>query len=149
MTATLTAVSRASALTARLDEVRVERDRALAELTPSGSGDAADRATNVDVQARLEMLEQRIMNIEADLTALPTAQAADGVLSEGDVVTLDLGEGPEDFLLGSINQSSDGLAVITPGSPLGQALLGATVGSSVRYTTSARHVLDATVIAIS
>jgi transcription elongation factor GreA len=148
MTATINAVSRQQALMARLDELRAERDRALTELIPEGTGDAADRATNVDVQARLEMLEQRIVTIESDLAAAPVTRSTNGTVAEGDIVTIDLGDGPETFLLGSINQSGDGLAVITPGSPLGRALLGASVGSSVRYVTSSRQELQATVIAI-
>jgi|SRR6185437_11154465 transcription elongation factor GreA len=148
MTATITAESRTNTLIARLEELRAERDRALAELTPSDSGDAADRATNVDVQVRLDMLEERIVTIETDLAAGPAARPGDGSAAEGDVVTIDLGDGPEVFLLGSINQSGEGLAVITPGSPLGQALLGASVGSSVRYVTGSRQQLLATLLAV-
>jgi transcription elongation factor GreA len=148
MTATITAESRTNTLIARLEELRAERDRALAELTPSDSGDAADRATNVDVQVRLDMLEERIVTIETDLAAGPTARPEDGTAAEGDVITIDLGDGPEVFLLGSINQSGDTLAVITPGSPLGRALLGASVGSSVRYVTGSRKQLRATLLAV-
>jgi len=148
MTATITPTSRNHALTTRLDTLRAERDRALAELTPSDSGDAADRATNVDVQARLELLELRIVTIESDLATRPVTRSADGVVAEGDVVTIDLGDGPETFLLGSINQSADGLTVITPGSPLGKALLGASVGASVRYVTKSRQELQAAVLSI-
>lgn len=148
MTATMTATSRIEALTTRLEELRTERERALVELTPSGSGDAADRATNIDVQARLELLELRIVTIESDLAAGPASRPTDGGVAEGDIVTIDLGDGPETHLLASINQSAGELTVITPGSPLGRALLGASVGATVKYVATSRRELQATVISI-
>jgi transcription elongation factor GreA len=150
MTAIITPGSRRDVLTARLDTLRAERDQALAETIPSGFGDVADRATNVDGHVRLAMLEERIATVEDELAARdPRADrsAADGV-AVGDIVTLDFGDGPESFLLGSVDQGGDSIDVITPSSPLGHALQGAQVGATVSYTTRSHRTLYATLTAI-
>lgn len=149
MTATLNSASRREILAARLATLRAERDQALAETIPSGGGDMADRATNVNGHVRLAMLEQRIANVETDLAALrsrTTRRAADGV-AVGDVVTVDFGDGPETFLLGSVDEATDRFDVITPESPLGRALTGAHPGSTIFYTAGPR-TLRATVISV-
>jgi transcription elongation factor GreA len=150
MTAIITPGSRRDVLRARLDTLRAERDQALAETIPSGFGDVADRATNVDGHVRLAMLEQRIAAVEDELAAGdPRADrsAADGV-AVGDIVTLDFGDGPESFLLGSVDQGGDNIDVITPSSPLGSALQGAQVGATIAYTARSHRTLYATVTAI-
>ncbi|MEP7179430.1 MAG: hypothetical protein ABI775_10100 [Pseudonocardiales bacterium] len=148
MTATMSAVSRQDVLNARLETLRSEREQTLTETIPSGAGDLADRATNVDGHVRLAMLERRIATVETELAAThqPGARSADGAIAVGDLVTLDLGDGPESFLLGSIDQGGGELAVITPSSPLGQALQGAPVGSRITYSIGNR-TLHATFIA--
>jgi transcription elongation factor GreA len=65
------------------------------------------------------------------------------------MLTLDLGDGPETFLLGSVDEATDSFDVITPNSPLGKALLGARVGSSVSYRTRPGRKLSARIIAVS
>ncbi|MDT4934723.1 MAG: transcription elongation factor GreA [Pseudonocardiales bacterium] len=150
MTAIITPGSRRDVLTARLDTLRAERDQALAETIPSGFGDVADRATNVDGHVRLAMLEQRIAAVEDELAARdPRADRSDSDgVAVGDIVTLDFGDGPESFLLGSVDQGDDNIDVITPSSPLGHALQGAQVGATVSYTTRSHRTLYATVTAI-
>jgi transcription elongation factor GreA len=138
-------------LTARLTELRAERDQALTETIPVGDGDMADRATNVNGHVRLAMLEERIAIIEQELAAFretSTRSAGNGV-SVGDMLTLDLGDGPETFLLGSVDEATDSFDVITPNSPLGKALVGARVGSSVSYRTRPGRKLSARIIAVS
>ena len=44
---------------------------------------------------------------------------------------LDFGDGPEEFLVGSVEELRSGFDVITPGSPLGTALLGRRSGDVV------------------
>lgn len=150
MTATLLPPdARHDVLLQRLEALRLERDRTVAEVIPSGAGDAADRATNVDGQVRLAMLEDRIANLESELSEgrRPERAGAD-VVAEGDVVDVDFGDGPESFFLGSIDHAGDGVDVITPGSPLGRALVGATVGVTVSYSARTGRTLQATVVAI-
>jgi transcription elongation factor GreA len=56
----------------------------------------------------------------------------DGTVQAGVVVVLDFGTGPEEFLVGSVEELRSGFDVITPGSPLGIALLGHHAGDVVR-----------------
>lgn len=149
MTATLDAGARRAMLTERLAELHAERAQAQAEIAPQLSGDDADRATNVDGHVRLAMLDERIAAVEAELAnnaARKTRGATDPV-EVGDVVTVDLGDGPEDYLLGSVEQAGEGVDVITPGSPLGRALVGAAVGSTIEYLAAGRRTLRAEVVA--
>jgi transcription elongation factor GreA len=151
MTATISPATRRDTLTARLTELRAERDQALTETIPVGDGDMADRATNVNGHVRLAMLEERIAIVEQELAAFretSTRSAGSGV-SVGDMLTLDLGDGSETFLLGSVDEATDSFDVITPNSPLGKALLGARVGSSVSYRTRPGRKLSARIIAVS
>lgn len=150
MTATLTAESRTDALSSRLAKLYVERRQLLAEIAPVGSGDEADRATNVDGHIRLAMLEQRIVALEHELAEQPERhKRADGTVSIGDVVTVDLGDGPETYLLGTVDEAADGLDVITPASPLGKVLQGAAVGATLTYAARPGRSLQATVLAVA
>jgi transcription elongation factor GreA len=110
----------------------------------------ADRATNVDGHVRLAMLEQRITTVEEELAAShqPSTHSTHDGAAVGDVVTVDFGDGPESFLLGSVDEAGDGLDVITPSSPLGRALQGARAGARISYATRTNRTLQATVIAV-
>lgn len=150
MTATLSADARHEALAGRLAALYVEREQVLAEITPTGLGDDADRATNVDGHVRLAMLEQRIVAVENELAAPRPAPARgdDEVVAVGDVVTVDLGDGPETYLLGSVDEAAAGFDVITPSSPLGRVLEGARVGDTLTYSPRSGRELTATVVSI-
>ena len=94
------------------------------------------------------MLEERIVSIENELAARPRERAADGTVAIGDVVTVDLGDGPETYLLGSVEQAGDELDVITPTSPLGTVLQGAKVGATLTYRPLRGRTLKAKVISL-
>ena len=149
MTTTVVTQSRSAALAARLENLLAERTEVMGELVVGNGGDTADRATNVDANARLTLLEQRIAAVESELANAGRAKPQTGGVASGDVVTVDLGDGPETFLFGSVEQSGAGLDVITEASPLGQAINGAAVGATVTYRTRAGRELSATVLAIS
>jgi transcription elongation factor GreA len=150
MTTTLSRENRTDARSSRLAELYVERKQLLAEIAPVGTGDEADRATNVDGHIRLAMLEQRIVALENELAARPAIRqrGMDGTVAIGDVVTVDLGDGPETYLLGSVDEAADGMDVITPSSPLGQVLQGAKVGTTLSYAARPGRSLQAKVIAV-
>jgi transcription elongation factor GreA len=148
MTTSTIAGARPDVLGRRLEELRAERAVALAELASDGAGDAADRATNVDANVRFALLEQRIAAVESELNRQRAGRTDDGKVTVGDVVTLGLGDGPETFLFGPVEQAGDGLDVVTPGSPLGAAIDGVTAGTDVSYRIGSR-TLTARVIAIS
>jgi len=150
MTTTLTADDRTAVRSSRLAELYVERKQLLAEIAPVGSGDDADRATNVDGHIRLAMLEQRIVALESELALpVPHERVADGTVSVGDLVTVDLGDGPETYLLGSVDDAVDGVDVITPASPLGKVLQGAPIGATLSYAARPGRSLQAKVIAVA
>ena len=118
-------------LTLRLDSLRAERAAIAAETRNETRGDAADQAANVEALIRLQLLDERIASIELEIADLRRRPHVDGVVSIGDVVTLNLGDGDDTFLIGSVEQAYAGIDTITPGSPLGRAILGAEVGSTV------------------
>jgi transcription elongation factor GreA len=151
MTATASAGHRHDALATRLAALYAERQELLGEIAPVGSGDDADRATNVDGHIRLAMLEQRIVALESELAGpWPGEQGGKrrkpGTIRVGDVITVDLGDGPETYLLGSVEQAAAGLDVITPASPLGQVLEGAAVGATLTYSPRPGRTLTAQVV---
>jgi transcription elongation factor GreA len=148
MTATLSTAPGSEALSDRLQTLRRERDEALAEVAPNGTGDDADRATNVDGHVRLEMLERRIADVEYQLAQNRSDGPNDGTVAVGSVVTVDFGDGREKYLFGSVDYAGAGLDVITPGSPLGRALLGAKTGSAISYEPRAHVRLTAKVVAV-
>jgi transcription elongation factor GreA len=150
MTATVSADARHDVLSNRLAALYHEREQVLAEITPTGFGDEADRATNVDGHIRLAMLEQRIVALENELAEprRTTRRSKKGTVAVGDVVTVDLGDGPETYLLGSVDEAGTGFDVITPSSPLGKVLDGASVGATITYSPRPRRELEAKVLSI-
>jgi transcription elongation factor GreA len=112
-------------LTDRLDALRAERAAVLAETRSEGRGDAADQATNVEALIRLQLLDERIAGLELEIADSLRRERVEGVVSVGDVVTIDLGQGDETYLVGSVEQAAAGVDTITPGIPLGRAIVGA------------------------
>lgn len=135
----------ASVLSQRLDVLRAERVDVVAETVVEGGGDAADQATNVEALIRLQLLDERIAALELEIAELQRRPRTDGVVSVGDVVTLDLGDGDETYVVGSFEQAVAGIDTITPGSPLGRAILGAAVGSTVTYEPRRRVQVEVTI----
>jgi len=129
-------------LTQRLDALRAERADMVAETRLQSNGDLADRATNVEAIIRLQILDERIATVELEIAESLQRQHVEGVVSVGDVVTIDLGQGDETYLVGSVEQAVAGVDTITPGSPLGQAIVGAEVGSTVSYEPRRGVTLD-------
>lgn len=140
---------RLALLEARLTALQAERDQVLAETVGTSSGDIADRAVNVEANIRLSLLDERIAGLMDEIDAFKHSDHSDDVVSLGDAVTLDLGDGPETFVVGSVEQAAAGVEVLTPGSPLGKALIGAKVGDTVTYSPRAGVSLDAKVVAVS
>ena len=126
-------IDRVSLLTERLALLRAERADVFRETLLVANGDLADRATNVEATIRLRLLDERIADLELEIAEGRHRRHTDGVVSVGDVVTVDLGEGDETYLVGSVEQAAAGVDTITPGSPLGRAIVGAEVGTTVTY----------------
>jgi transcription elongation factor GreA len=111
----------------RVDIARtIETARELGDLSENGDYPAAKEEQGT--------MEGRIMRLSGllDNAVIVEAQAT-GKVATGSIVTIRY-QGDDDterYLLGSIEERHDDLEVISPGSPLGQALLGASVGDTV------------------
>ena len=128
---------------ARLEALRAEKERLDRDLTPPHCGDGADRATNVDGLVRSAVLTEQISHLEQQVEALqrhggPTTRTL------GTSVTLDFGDGPEGFMVSPVEL--DGMPVISPNSPLGQALVNASVGAQVTYRSPSGKTIKAMVM---
>ena len=98
-----------------------------------------DLSENADYHAAKEdqgRMEARIRQLQAmlDSAVILDAEAHAGVVAPGSIVTIryEGDEEPERYLIGSIEERQD-LPVISPRSPLGQALLGHSPGDTVTY----------------
>jgi transcription elongation factor GreA len=122
----------------------------LEELTTHGRTDIArkiqaarevgDLSENGDYHAAKEHqghMEGRIRHLQALLDNAEIVEAgASDVVQAGSIVSIcyEGEDEPERFLIGSIEERHDEIeVVISPGSPLGQVLMGATVGDVVDF----------------
>jgi transcription elongation factor GreA len=101
----------------------IERARELGDLSENGDYHAAK-----DQQG---MQEGRVRQLKKIL------EFAEGVVAVGTIITI-LYEGDDEdmaekFLLGSLEEVSDEHELVSPGSPMGEALVGAKVGDTVSY----------------
>jgi transcription elongation factor GreA len=101
-----------------------------------------DLSENADYHAAKEdqgRMEARIRQLEAMLDQAvivdDSAGASSGAVAAGSVVTIryDGDDDTERYLIGSIEERHDELSVISPGSPLGKALIGRRPGDTVTY----------------
>ena len=107
----------------------IEAARALGDLSENGDYHAAK-----DDQGKMESRIRHLQAILKQATIVDTAGGSDTVAA-GSVVSLRY-EGDDDverYLIGSIEERRDDVSVVSPGSPLGQALLGHKAGETVQY----------------
>ncbi len=111
----------------------IERARELGDLSENGDYHAAK-----DFQG---MMEARIRTVHTILAkAVVVEDAKDGVAGPGTIVTI-VYEGDDDdmaetYLVGHMEERVEGVVgheIVSPGSPMGQALLGALTGQTVSY----------------
>ena len=109
----------------------IEAARALGDLKENGDYHAA-KDTQGKMESRIRQLEQMLKT-----ATVVDAAPSDGAVTHGSVVTLRYEGDDEDdttaFFVGSIEERQGDLTVVSPGSPLGQALIGHAVGESVEY----------------
>ncbi len=110
----------------------IEAARALGDLSENGDYHAA-KDSQGKMEARIRQLQQVLMDaVIVDETTTPT-----GTISTGSIVTLtyegDSDSEAERYLIGSIEERREDLSVISPSSPLGQALVGKKEGDVVTY----------------
>jgi len=111
---------------------RVERPRFVAVLAETDGWNVADRADRVACGDDLARLDARIARLRARLAALDLEPTGAHPL-HGTTVLVDFGDGPETFVVDEFRGGD--LPVITPSSPLGQALHGAASGQTLSYST--------------
>jgi transcription elongation factor GreA len=114
----------------RVDIARaIEAARALGDLSENGDYHAAKDAQG-KMEARIRQLQAMLLDAEIVDAAGPAEEVAAGVTVRlryaGD-------DEVERYLVGSIEERDSGAQVISPGSPLGQALMGRRAGESVTY----------------
>jgi transcription elongation factor GreA len=106
----------------------IERARELGDLSENGDYHAAKHEQGLN-EARVRQLEAMLKH------AVVVESAAGDKVDTGTVVDV-LMEGddePSTYLIGSIEERGSGYDVISPGSPLGKALLGHAAGDVVTY----------------
>ena len=108
---------------------KIERARELGDLTENGDYQAAKEEQG--------MKEARIRQLQAllDSAVIADSRTTGTTVGNGSVVSLryDGDDEAERYLIGSIEERHDDLEVISPGSPLGRALVGRNAGETVEY----------------
>lgn len=132
----------------RIDIARkIEAARELGDLSENGDYHAAKEEQG-KMEGRIMHLGRMIENaviVEAEV-------GGDSVMA-GAIVTIVFDDDDEDdaerYLVGSIEEQADDVTVVSPGSPMGAALLGAAVGDEVEYEAPTGAVLKVKVLAIA
>ncbi len=115
----------------RVDIARqIEAARALGDLSENGDYHAAK-----DTQGKMEARIRQLQRMLTGAVIVDGSQADDGSVTTGVVVELRYvgDDDTERFLVGSIEEKREGVAVISPASPLGRALIGRSIGDVVEY----------------
>jgi len=111
---------------------KIERARELGDLKENGDYHAAK-----DEQGHMEGRIRQIESILEDAEVV--SPAPDGVVGLGSIIAIvyegDSEDAAEHYLIGHVEEKpdEDHISVMSPSSPLGSALLGATVGATVSY----------------
>ena len=100
-----------------------------------------DRSENGDYHAAKDQqghMEGRIRQLESILENAEIVEGTDhGIVGVGSTVTVlfegDDEEDAERFLVDTVEERREGLEVVTPGSPMGAALMGQVEGETVSY----------------
>lgn len=130
--------------TGRIDIARkIQAARELGDLSENGDYHAAKEEQG--------KMEARIRDIEALLLDAEIIEnTGTDVVSPGHVVAIRY-EGDDDaerYLIGSIEEKGADLEVLTPGSPLGQALIGSGVGDWVEFESPTGATLKVEIVEI-
>ena len=123
---------------------KIESARLLGDLTENGDYHAA-KDEQGHMEGRIRQLEHIIETAEI------IERPPEGEVGPGTIVTIvyegDDDDAAERYLLGHLEEKSGGLDVMSPESPLGSALIGATAGDWVEYEAP-NGVLKVKVLAV-
>jgi transcription elongation factor GreA len=122
----------------------IEAARALGDLSENGDYHAAKDA-KAKMEARIRQLEEKLSKAEIveRKSGLETAETGCCVelLFEGD-------ENPELYLIGSIEEKTEGVQILSPSSALGKAVIGRKSGDWITYETPTGAQLKAQIVSI-
>ncbi len=109
---------------------QIEAARALGDLSENGDYHAAK-----DAQGKMEARVRQLQAMLVSAVVVDRPAGGDGVVEAGVEVEVRYSgdDDTERYFVGSIEERRDGLTVLSPGSPLGQALLGHAPGDTVEY----------------
>ena len=123
----------------------IEAARMLGDLSENGDYHAAK-----DSQGKMESRIRHIERILAQATIVDSTETG-GAIAAGSTVSLRY-EGDDEierYLLGSIEERVDDVQIMTPGSPLGQALLGKRAGETAEYEAPGGAVLKVEIVDVA
>jgi len=124
---------------------KIEAARKLGDLSENGDYHAAKETQG--------LMEERIMHLSRILTdaVIIDAGTEDASVALGSTVTVlyDGDDGPERRLRGSVEERADGMVIVSPGCPMGKALLGAGAGDHVEFETPGGTTEKVTVVEVS
>lgn len=109
---------------------KIEAARKLGDLSENGDYHAA-KEEQAKMEGRIVHLTRILVNAEI----IDSSNGGDAGVILGSVVTVlyDGDDEPERLLVGVIEERKGGVVVVSPGSPMGEALLGAAEGDSVEF----------------
>jgi len=122
---------------------KIQTARELGDLSENGDYHAAKEEQGKQ-EARIRQLEALLEDaeiVEAGQTDIVAAGVIVSIRYEGD-------DESERYLLGSIEEKHDEVEIMSPGSALGQALMGAEIGDVVDFETPTGAALKVEVTAI-
>ncbi|HKA84586.1 MAG TPA: transcription elongation factor GreA [Acidimicrobiales bacterium] len=122
---------------------KIEAARELGDLSENGDYHAAKEEQG--------KMEGRIRQLSAMLENAEIVQGDNGEhVSHGSVVGIRYAgdDEVERYLIGSIEERHDDLEVISPSSPLGEALIGSSSGDSVTFTAPTGAELEVEIVSI-
>jgi transcription elongation factor GreA len=109
---------------------QIEAARMLGDLSENGDYHAAK-----DAQGKMESRVRQLQAMLNEAIIVDDAVGSKGIVNPGVVVEIRY-EGDDEterYLVGSIEERREGVSVISPGSPLGKALIGKAPGDRVAY----------------
>ena len=115
---------------------KIEAARALGDLSENGDYHAAK-----DQQGKMEARIRQLQGLLQDAVVVD-ATNTDGTVGVGSVVEIRF-EGEDDterYLVGSIEERHDEYEVVSPGSPLGSALMGKASGDTAAYEVNGNSI---------
>lgn len=115
---------------------KIEAARALGDLSENGDYHAAK-----DQQGKMEARIRQLQGILQDAVVVE-ADASSGAVTVGSVVEIRFGgdDETETYLVGHIEERHDDYEVVSPGSPLGESLMGKSAGTKTTYQVNGNDI---------